>query len=102
MSLEHDAAECPRPSSAPPLASCETETGEIETDSRDDSEDEDDAVAVFEWTMAIIAIVGFVAIACVFVVVGVFVTDDADESVLKRRLDTFMLIRGVAKNETNE
>lgn len=52
--------------------------------------------------MAIIAIVGFVAIACVFVVVGVFVTDDADESVLKRRLDTFMLIRGVAKNETNE
>ena len=57
---------------------------------------------MFEWTMAIIAIVGFVAIACVFAVVGVFVTDDADESVLKRRLDTFMLIRGVAKNETNE
>ena len=102
MSLEHDAVECPRPPSAPPLASCETETGEIETDSRDDSEDEDEDDAVFEWTMAIIAIVGFVAIACVFVVVGVFVTDDADESVLKRRLDTFMLIRGVAKNETNE
>lgn len=94
--------ECPRPPSAPPLASCETETGEIETDSREDSECEDDAVVAFEWTMAIIALVGFVAIACAFTVVGVFVTDRADSgSVLERRLETFMLIRGVAKNETD-
>lgn len=94
--------ECPRPPSAPPLASCETETGEIATDSREDSEREDDAVASFEWTMAIIALVGFVAIACAFTVVGVFVTDRADSgSVLERRLETFMLIRGIAKNETD-
>jgi len=97
-------AECSRPpsASAPPLASCETETGDVETDSREDSECEDDAVASFEWTMAIIALVGFFAIACAFTVVGVFVADGADSgSVLERRLETFMLIRGVAKNETD-
>lgn len=75
--------------SAPPLASCSSQTD------FDDIE-QDEASVAFEWTTAIVALVAIVAILCFAIASGL---DDARASarasVFQRRLVLYRSLRGV-------
>jgi len=98
--------------SAPPLASCSVQT---EDTTINIARIDDDATCThriespseikrelrrqrvfFETTIALLAIVGSVAIACTFALIGVLSKRlDAHESEFGKKLDTFAALRGV-------
>jgi hypothetical protein len=64
------------------------------------NDDNDEACQKFEAIMAVCAIVGLVAITCVFVVAGAFVgTKNSDSAtIFQRRLETYKILRGVSES----
>jgi hypothetical protein len=60
---------------------------------------EEEACQKFEAVMAVCAIVGLVAITCVFVVAGAFVDTKSDSAtIFQRRLETYKALRGVSED----
>lgn len=84
--------------SAPPLASCSSQTDfdDIEQDEASVAFFECEASVAFEWTTAIVALVAIVAILCFAIASGL---DDARASarasVFQRRLVLYRSLRGV-------
>jgi len=87
--------------SAPPLTSCSAQTDFVDdVGAYVDQDDNDEACQKFEAIMAVCAIVGLVAITCVFVVAGAFVgTKNSDSAtIFQRRLETYKILRGVSES----
>lgn len=94
LTMNETSDDTTRPS-APPLTSCSAQTDFV-----DDDDDNDEACQKFEAIMAVCAIVGLVAITCVFVVAGAFVgTKNSDSAtIFQRRLETYKILRGVSES----
>lgn len=101
LTMNETSDDTTRPS-APPLTSCSAQTDFV-----DDvgayaaaADDDDEACQKFEAIMAVCAIVGLVAITCVFVVAGAFVgTKNSDSAtIFQRRLETYKILRGVSES----
>jgi hypothetical protein len=108
LTMNETSDDTTRPS-APPLTSCSAQTdfvddvGAYDDDVGaydDDDDDNDEACQKFEAIMAVCAIVGLVAITCVFVVAGAFVgTKNSDSAtIFQRRLETYKILRGVSES----
>jgi hypothetical protein len=97
----NDASDDTTPPSAPPLTSCSAQTDFVDDEcgARDVDVAEEEACQKFEAVMAVCAIVGLVAITCVFVVAGAFVGTKSDSAtIFQRRLETYKVLRGVSKS----
>ena len=105
LTMNETSDDTTRPS-APPLTSCSAQTDFVDdvvdarSDVVDDDDDNDEACQKFEAIMAVCAIVGLVAITCVFVVAGAFVgTKNSDSAtIFQRRLETYKILRGVSES----
>lgn len=101
LTMNETSDDTTRPS-APPLTSCSAQTDFVDDVGAyvDDDDDEDEACQKFEAIMAVCAIVGLVAITCVFVVAGAFVgTKNSDSAtIFQRRLETYKILRGVSES----
>lgn len=101
LTMNETSDDTTRPS-APPLTSCSAQTDFVDDvgASVDDDDDNDEACQKFEAIMAVCAIVGLVAITCVFVVAGAFVgTKNSDSAtIFQRRLETYKILRGVSES----
>ena len=99
----NDASDDTTPPSAPPLTSCSAQTDFVDDGAERTSTTtttNDEACQKFEAIMAVCAIVGLVAITCVFVVAGAFVgTKNSDSAtIFQRRLETYKILRGVSES----
>jgi hypothetical protein len=101
LTMNETSDDTTRPS-APPLTSCSAQTDFVDDVGAyvDDDDDDDEACQKFEAIMAVCAIVGLVAITCVFVVAGAFVgTKNSDSAtIFQRRLETYKILRGVSES----
>jgi len=101
LTMNETSDDTTRPS-APPLTSCSAQTDFVDDVGAcvDDQDDNDEACQKFEAIMAVCAIVGLVAITCVFVVAGAFVgTKNSDSAtIFQRRLETYKILRGVSES----
>lgn len=101
LTMNETSDDTTRPS-APPLTSCSAQTDFVDDVAAyvDDQDDNDEACQKFEAIMAVCAIVGLVAITCVFVVAGAFVgTKNSDSAtIFQRRLETYKILRGVSES----
>jgi|Transcript_659 hypothetical protein len=101
LTMNETSDDTTRPS-APPLTSCSAQTDFVDDVGAyvDDDDDNDEACQKFEAIMAVCAIVGLVAITCVFVVAGAFVgTKNSDSAtIFQRRLETYKILRGVSES----
>tara|TARA_B110000003_G_scaffold213312_1_gene212360 strand:+ start:2247 stop:2576 length:330 start_codon:yes stop_codon:yes gene_type:complete len=103
LTMNETSDDTTRPS-APPLTSCSAQTDFVDdvgayVDAAT-NDDNDEACQKFEAIMAVCAIVGLVAITCVFVVAGAFVgTKNSDSAtIFQRRLETYKILRGVSES----
>ena len=101
LTMNETSDDTTRPS-APPLTSCSAQTDFVDDVGAYvyDDVDNDEACQKFEAIMAVCAIVGLVAITCVFVVAGAFVgTKNSDSAtIFQRRLETYKILRGVSES----
>ena len=100
LTMNETSDDTTRPS-APPLTSCSAQTDFVDdVGAFVDDDDNDEACQKFEAIMAVCAIVGLVAITCVFVVAGAFVgTKNSDSAtIFQRRLETYKILRGVSES----
>ena len=101
LTMNETSDDTTRPS-APPLTSCSAQTDFVDDVGAFvvDDDDNDEACQKFEAIMAVCAIVGLVAITCVFVVAGAFVgTKNSDSAtIFQRRLETYKILRGVSES----
>ena len=101
LTMNETSDDTTRPS-APPLTSCSAQTDFVDDVGAyvDDDDDNDEACQKFEAIMAVCAIVGLVAITCVFVVAGAFVgTKNSDSAtIFQMRLETYKILRGVSES----
>jgi hypothetical protein len=104
LTMNETSDDTTRPS-APPLTSCSAQTDFVDdvgayVDAATETDDDDEACQKFEAIMAVCAIVGLVAITCVFVVAGAFVgTKNSDSAtIFQRRLETYKILRGVSES----
>lgn len=101
LTMNETSDDTTRPS-APPLTSCSAQTDFVDDVGAYvyDDDDNDEACQKFEAIMAVCAIVGLVAITCVFVVAGAFVgTKNSDSAtIFQRRLETYKILRGVSES----
>lgn len=75
--------------SAPPLASCSSQTDF-------DDVDQDNTIPAFEWATSIVTLVVIVAIVCFVIASGLDdVSTSARASVFQQRLIIYRLLRGV-------
>ena len=98
LTMNETSDDTTRPS-APPLTSCSAQTDFVDYVGAH-VDDVDEACQKFEAIMAVCAIVGLVAITCVFVVAGAFVgTKNSDSAtIFQKRLETYKVLRGVSES----
>jgi len=96
----NDASDGTMPPSAPPLTCVSAQTDftfELDDDEVDEYADAEEICQKFETVMAVCAIVGLVAITCVFVVADAFAGTNPDtKTTFQRRLETYKVLRGIS------